>query len=177
MNALAGSAAVPLANALHYSRSAQEAVTDGLTGLLNHREFRRRLEAELVRHDAPGRQLSVLLIDIDRSKAVNDTMGHQHGDEVIKEAARVVRRTARIHDLVARYGGDELAVIVIDSSVAGAATLADRLVEGVHAASVGTLTASTMLRQAGGLARCASCSSWSSPSLRPRRCSRRRDPR
>src|SRR5205823_4375118 len=58
INALAGSAAVPLANALHYSRSAQEAVTDGLTGLLNHREFRRRLEAELVRHDAPGRQLS-----------------------------------------------------------------------------------------------------------------------
>jgi diguanylate cyclase (GGDEF)-like protein len=139
VNALAGSAAVPLANALHYSRSAQEAVTDGLTGLLNHREFRRRLEAELIRHEAPGRQLSVLLIDIDRFKSVNDTMGHQHGDEVIKEAARVVRRTARIHDLVARYGGDELAVIGMDSSAEGAAALAERLVEAVRAARIATI--------------------------------------
>jgi diguanylate cyclase (GGDEF)-like protein/putative nucleotidyltransferase with HDIG domain len=139
VNALAGSAAVPLANALHYSRSAQEAVTDGLTGLLNHREFRRRLEAELIRHEGPGRQLSVLLIDIDRFKAVNDTMGHQHGDEVIKEAARVVRRTARIHDLVARYGGDELAVIGMDSSAEGAAALAERLVDAVRAARIATI--------------------------------------
>jgi diguanylate cyclase (GGDEF)-like protein/putative nucleotidyltransferase with HDIG domain len=138
INALAGSAAVPLANALHYSRSAQEAVTDGLTGLLNHREFRRRLEAELARHDRPGRQLSVLLIDYDHFKSVNDTMGHQHGDEVIREAARVVRATARVHDLVARYGGDELAVIVMDSSVEGAAALGERLVEGVRAARVAT---------------------------------------
>jgi diguanylate cyclase (GGDEF)-like protein len=138
VNALAGSAAVPLANALHYSRSAQEAVTDGLTGLLNHREFRRRLEAELARRDRPGRQLSVLLIDYDHFKSVNDTMGHQHGDEVIREAARVVRSTARVHDLVARYGGDELAVIVMDSSAAGAAALAERLVEATRAARVDT---------------------------------------
>jgi putative nucleotidyltransferase with HDIG domain len=66
-------------------------------------------------------------------------MGHQHGDEVIKEAARVVRRTARIHDLVARYGGDELAVIGMDSSAEGAATLAERLVDAVRAARIATI--------------------------------------
>jgi putative nucleotidyltransferase with HDIG domain len=66
-------------------------------------------------------------------------MGHQHGDEVIKEAARVVRRTARIHDLVARYGGDELAVIGMDSSAEGAAALAERLVDAVRAARIATI--------------------------------------
>jgi diguanylate cyclase (GGDEF)-like protein/putative nucleotidyltransferase with HDIG domain len=138
INALAGSAAIPLANALHYQRSAQDAITDGLTGLLNHREFRRRLEVEFVRAEGRHRPVSLVLLDLDGFKSVNDSLGHQHGDEVLKAAAQIVRSTARAHDLVARYGGDELAVIALDAGSEGASSLAERLVEAVHGAEIKT---------------------------------------
>ncbi len=139
INALAGSAAVPLANALHYQRSTQEATTDGLTGLLNHREFRRRLGAAFSRPNRRGQPVSVMLIDFDHFKQVNDTVGHQHGDLVLRSGARVVRSTVRTHDLVARYGGDELSVVLLDAGPDGAAVLADRVVANVHAAKIGTV--------------------------------------
>jgi len=141
VNALAGSAAVPLANALGYQRSAQEAITDGLTGLLNHREFRRRLEREVSLRRSIPRPMAVMIIDLDHFKEVNDSMGHQHGDEVIRSAGQLVRATARAHDLVARYGGDELAVILPDSGLTGATSLAERLVAAVHAAGIRTTPA------------------------------------
>jgi len=144
INALAGSAAVPLANALGYQRSAQEAITDGLTGLLNHREFRRRLVQEVALRRTIPRPMAVMVIDLDHFKEVNDSMGHQHGDEVIRGAGRLVRATARAHDLVARYGGDELAVILPDSGLAGATALAERLLSGVHAAGIRTTPAHTL---------------------------------
>jgi diguanylate cyclase (GGDEF)-like protein len=141
VNALAGSAAVPLANALGYQRSAQEAITDGLTGLLNHREFRRRLEQEVMLRTSIPRPMAVMIIDLDHFKEVNDSMGHQHGDEVIRSAGRLVRTTARAHDLVARYGGDELAVILPDSGLTGSTSLAERLIAAVHAAGIRTTPA------------------------------------
>lgn len=136
VNALAGSSAVPLANAMHFQRSSEEATTDGLTGLLNHREFSRRLEAEFAHRQHRSSPLSLVMIDIDHFKSVNDSMGHQHGDEVLRQAAAVVRQTARAHDIVARYGGDELAVIVTDAGAGGAATLAERLLEAVRRARI-----------------------------------------
>lgn len=136
VNALAGSSAVPLANAMHFQRSSDEATTDGLTGLVNHREFRRRLEAEFARRQHRSSPLSLVMIDIDHFKSVNDSMGHQHGDEVIRQAAAIVRQTARAHDIVARYGGDELAVIVTDSGSGGAASLAQRLLDAVRRAHI-----------------------------------------
>jgi len=141
INALAGSAAVPLANALGYQRSAQEAITDGMTGLLNHREFRRRLEGEVTMRKTIPRPMAVMIIDLDHFKEVNDTMGHQHGDEVIRAAGKLVRITARAHDLVARYGGDELAVILPDSGPVGATALAERLVAAVRTAAIRTTPA------------------------------------
>jgi diguanylate cyclase (GGDEF)-like protein/putative nucleotidyltransferase with HDIG domain len=138
VNALAGSAAVTLANALHYQRSAQEAISDGLTGLFNHREFRRRLETEFVRAQRRGTPLSVMIIDLDHFKTVNDSMGHQHGDEVLIAAASVLRQTARAHDVVARYGGDELAIVLVEATPAGARIVAERLMDAVHAAQVVT---------------------------------------
>ena len=144
VNALAGSAAVPLANALGYQRSAQEAITDGLTGLLNHREFRRRLAQEVALRRTVTRPMAVMIIDLDHFKEVNDSMGHQHGDEVIRAAGRLVRATARAHDLVARYGGDELAVILTDSGLPGATALAERLGAAVHAAGIRTTPAHTL---------------------------------
>ena len=136
--ALSGSSAVPLANALRYQRSTQEATTDGLTGLYNVREFRRRLEAAFARPDRGVRPLSLLLVDFDHFKSVNDEIGHQHGDLVLQAGVKIVRACSRTNDTVARYGGDELAIIVADANSAGARRLADRIVEATRAASLPT---------------------------------------
>ncbi len=138
VHALSGSSAVPLANALRYQRSRQEATTDALTGLANVRELRRRLDTAFARPDRSATPLSLLLIDFDRFKSVNDELGHQHGDLVLQMGARIVRAAARAQDLVARYGGDELAVLVADTNGAGAQRLAYRIVDAVHAAAVST---------------------------------------
>jgi diguanylate cyclase (GGDEF)-like protein len=138
VSALSGSSAVPLANALRYHRSTQEATTDGLTGLANAREFRRRLAASFARPDRRSASFSVLLVDFDHFKSVNDQVGHQHGDLILQLGARIVRSAARSQDLVARYGGDELAVIVADSTAFGAQNLAHRIVEAVRAAAIST---------------------------------------
>jgi diguanylate cyclase (GGDEF)-like protein len=136
INALTGSMAVPLANALRYRTSAREAARDAITGLVNHREMRRRLEAELNRRRGTDRGMAFVLIDVDRFKQVNDTMGHQHGDEVLRLAAASIRSTVRSQDVVARYGGDEMAVILLDASPEGARLLADRIVEAARAARI-----------------------------------------
>ena len=138
VNALSGSTAVTLANALRYQRSRQEATTDSLTGLANVREFRRRLEGAFARPDRLGSPLSLLLIDFDHFKSVNDELGHQHGDLVLQMGARIVKAAARAQDMVARYGGDELAVMVADTNAIGAQRLAYRIVDAVHAAAVST---------------------------------------
>ena len=138
VNALSGGTAVTLANALRYQRSRQEATTDGLTGLANVREFRRRLEAAFARPDRLGSPISLLLIDFDHFKSVNDELGHQHGDLVLQMGARIVKAAARAQDMVARYGGDELAVMVADTNATGAQRLAYRIVDAVHAAAVST---------------------------------------
>ncbi len=139
VDALTGSSAVPVANALRYQRSRQEATTDGLTGLANAREFRRRLDAAFARPDRRDVPLSLLLIDFDHFKSVNDLKGHQHGDLVLQMGARIVRTAVRGQDLVARYGGDELAVIVTDANGAAAQRLAYRIVDAVHLAAVSTV--------------------------------------
>jgi diguanylate cyclase (GGDEF)-like protein len=136
--ALSGSATVPLANALRYQHSRQEATTDALTGLANAGEFHRRLEGAFARPDRRETPLSLLLVDFDHFKSVNDELGHQHGDLVLQMGARIVRDAARAQDLVARYGGDELAVMVADTNGTGAQRLAYRIVDAVHAAAVST---------------------------------------
>ncbi|MHB8587788.1 MAG: diguanylate cyclase [Candidatus Dormibacteraceae bacterium] len=138
VNALSGSTTVTLANALRYQRSRQEATTDGLTSLVNVREFRRRLDAAFVRPGRLSSPVSLLLIDFDHFKSVNDELGHQHGDLVLQMGARIVKAAARAQDMVARYGGDELAVMVADTNAAGAQRLAYRIVDAVHAAAVST---------------------------------------
>ena len=136
--ALSGSSAVPLANALRYHRSTQEATTDGLTGLANAREFRRRLAAAFAHPDRRAATFSVILVDFDHFKSVNDQVGHQHGDLVLQLGARIVRSVARAQDVVSRYGGDELVVMAPDTSAIGAQKLAHRIVEAVHEASIAT---------------------------------------
>ncbi len=136
VNSLASSAAGPLANSLRYERKTKEAITDGLTGLLNYREFRRLLDLEFSRYRRRQAPFSLMLIDIDYFKTVNDSMGHRHGDEVLKAAGDLLRRIVRDHDLVARYGGDELAVILPDTDADQARSAAERLVTAVRRAEV-----------------------------------------
>ena len=138
VNALSGSSAVAMANALRYHRSAQEATTDALTGLYNVRELRRRLDAVFARPDRATMSVSLLLIDFDHFKSVNDELGHQHGDLVLQMGARIARNAARAQDAVARYGGDELAILAVDTSGVGAQRLAYRIVDAVHSAAVAT---------------------------------------
>ncbi|MDC7744034.1 PleD family two-component system response regulator [Rhizobium binxianense] len=103
------------------------AVTDPLTGLYNRRYLDNHLNVLFNRSMARGRPLSVLITDIDRFKQVNDTYGHDGGDEVLREFANRVRSTIRGADLACRYGGEEFVVVMPDTSPEIAATVAERL--------------------------------------------------
>lgn len=103
------------------------AVTDGLTGLNNRRYLDNHLKTLFNRAATRGRALSVCITDIDRFKQVNDTYGHDAGDEVLKEFARRIRSTVRGADLACRYGGEEFVVVMPDTDAAAAAMIAERL--------------------------------------------------
>ncbi|RUM21273.1 PleD family two-component system response regulator [Rhizobium vallis] len=111
------------------------AVTDPLTGLYNRRYLDNHLNVLFNRSMARGRPLSVLITDIDRFKQVNDTYGHDGGDEVLREFANRVRSTIRGADLACRYGGEEFVVVMPDTSPEVAAAVAERLRTAVESTS------------------------------------------
>ncbi|HEY5947988.1 MAG TPA: diguanylate cyclase, partial [Kofleriaceae bacterium] len=111
------------------TRLAQLAVTDGLTGLYNHRHLHERLSLEVERSQRSGLPLSLLMLDVDHFKQFNDTFGHPAGDEVLRQLARVLNDTRRANDVVARYGGEEFAVILVDTAKFTAAKVAERVRE------------------------------------------------
>jgi len=98
------------------TRLAQLAVTDGLTGLYNHRHLHERLALEVERSQRSGLPLSLLMLDVDHFKQFNDTYGHPAGDEVLRQLARVLNDARRANDVVARYGGEEFALILVDTA-------------------------------------------------------------
>lgn len=103
------------------------AVTDGLMGIYNHKYFKQRLEEEVAKARRYSQQTSLVLLDIDYFKRVNDTYGHATGDIVLKNLAKWVTEATRTTDVVARYGGEEIAVILPHTGVAGAQEFAERL--------------------------------------------------
>jgi two-component system, cell cycle response regulator len=103
------------------------AVTDTLTGLHNRRYLDNHLKMLFDRSAARGRPLSACIVDIDRFKAVNDTFGHDAGDEVLKEFAKRVRSTVRGADLACRFGGEEFVVVMPDTDSEAASVIAERL--------------------------------------------------
>ena len=103
------------------------AVLDPLTGLHNRRHLDARLKSEFAFANRHGTPLSVLLIDIDHFKKVNDTYGHLGGDAALKALSDRLQRTVRIEDIVARYGGEEFAVVARGIEAPGAMLLADRV--------------------------------------------------
>ena len=114
----------------------EKAVRDPLTQLYNRRYMDERLTQELaysVRHQSP---LSVLMLDIDHFKAVNDTYGHPAGDAVLREVAALLLKMVRTEDLVARYGGEEMCIVARGVPPVGALALAERLRRGIERMSV-----------------------------------------
>lgn len=109
--------------------------TDPLTGLGNHRAFYAHLDAEITRAKATESKLTVLLLDINQLKAINDTLGHLAGDEALRQIARVLKPDARPTDLVYRYGGDEFAMILPASDLADARQVIDALNHNLHTGS------------------------------------------
>lgn len=124
---LALHAATALENAHYVRRIETLAITDGLTGLFNHREFQKRLEDEIQRARRYHRPLSLLIIDIDRFKSINDIYGHPFGDAVLKKIGELILSEIRDIDFAARYGGEEFAVIVPETSVEKALVVAERI--------------------------------------------------
>jgi diguanylate cyclase (GGDEF)-like protein len=106
-------------------------VTDGLTGLFNYRYLTQSIESELKRSVRYNRSLALLLIDIDYFKNLNDTYGHLCGDYVIKTVAKLLKDNVRGTDIVARYGGDELAVLLIETNPMSALEVAEKLKEAI----------------------------------------------
>ena len=108
--------------------------TDPLTGLANRRHFMERLEQEVERSDRYGRPLSLVALDLDHFKSVNDTHGHAAGDEVLREAARALDSVCRDVDLAARMGGEEMALILPETDITGARIVAERVREHIAGA-------------------------------------------
>jgi diguanylate cyclase (GGDEF)-like protein len=126
-------------NAVNRARLLRAGITDFLTGWHNRRYLQQRLKEELARAQRRGGTIACLMIDIDKFKSVNDGYGHLAGDNALKEVAQRVDTQIRSMDTAARFGGDELAILLPESSATEAARLAERIRE-VIAADPFTLT-------------------------------------
>jgi diguanylate cyclase (GGDEF)-like protein len=131
----ASHAALAIRNANLLARVQQAAVTDGLTELANRRAFDRSLDRELSRAARTDGRLSVVLLDIDHFKLLNDNHGHVVGDTVLKQIAVALRACGREYDTIARYGGEEFAAVLPGCSSGLAMQVAERLREAVQEAA------------------------------------------
>jgi diguanylate cyclase (GGDEF)-like protein len=125
--------AIALDNAISLQRSEAASVTDDLTGLYNSRYLNLVLRRESKRASRSGRPLSLLFLDLDGFKGVNDTHGHLAGSKALVEAAVIIRGSARETDVAARFGGDEFSVILPDTGRDGAVSVAERIRDRINA--------------------------------------------
>ncbi|HHT9106969.1 MAG TPA: diguanylate cyclase, partial [Candidatus Wujingus californicus] len=126
-------ATIAIENATIYEEAHKLATTDSLTGLLNHREFRRRLEENIEGSKRYHYKVSLLMIDIDHFKEFNDTYGHQVGDRILKTIGSILMSHVRVIDTCARYGGEEFVVILKETEALGAVIVAERIHSSVNA--------------------------------------------
>jgi two-component system cell cycle response regulator len=131
---LALQAAEALVRTRLYAQAERLATTDGLTGLLNRRTFNAQLHGRLREAERYQRPLSLILIDVDHFKQVNDGYGHPAGDAVLRSVADLLTRQARETDIVARYGGEEMALILPETDARGALAIAERIRKSVGGA-------------------------------------------
>lgn len=112
-----------------FEKTQHQAQTDGLTGMLNHITFYETLEAELRRSQRYGGQVSIIMADVDDLKPINDKYGHRAGDLMIRQISRRISACIRQIDIAARYGGDEFAIILPNTSLEDAIVVAERMVQ------------------------------------------------
>ena len=124
---LLGQAAASIENISLHELVSEQAVTDDLTGLSNKRRFRELLEKEAARAERFGHELSLLMLDIDDFKRVNDTHGHLQGDEVLRRIAEALDSESRGVDEPARYGGEEFAIALPETGLEGALEVGERI--------------------------------------------------
>jgi diguanylate cyclase (GGDEF)-like protein/putative nucleotidyltransferase with HDIG domain len=127
LGTLADQVGVALHNAQAYQEAQEQAITDGLTGLKTHRYFMEALEAEWRRAPRSRRPFSLIMMDLDGFKRVNDRQGHLEGDKVLTAVAQALGARSRQSNLVARYGGDEFAILLPDCTTDQAVGMAERL--------------------------------------------------
>jgi diguanylate cyclase (GGDEF)-like protein len=149
--AYAGHAAIALSNARLVARLERQASEDPLTGLANQRRFRYECAAEFSRQQRAGGHSSIVMLDLDEFKAINDLYGHPYGDQVLISVAEALRDVVRGHDTVARLGGEEFALLLPGADAGGAWEIAERarseiaripLANGVLTCSAGVAAAS-----------------------------------
>lgn len=134
---LAGPIALAIDNAKLHEEVKTAAITDTVSGLLNRYEFERLLLSEVQRAERYKSPLSLLIVDVDSFKKYNDTFGHPAGDERLKTTAALIRSHLRNNDVAARYGGDEFAIILPNTSKQGAIQFAKRLHRAAEISSAG----------------------------------------
>ncbi len=124
---ISNQAGLAIQNRRLYEKAYYSAITDGLTGIYNHKYFREQLEFQLEKAKEYSFKISLILIDIDHFKKFNDTYGHQIGDHVLKEVAKVIQNCVNSDSLVARYGGEEFVVILPDTSIDDALMVGEKI--------------------------------------------------
>jgi diguanylate cyclase (GGDEF)-like protein len=127
LQAVANHLALALRNALLYRQMQNQADHDGLTRIFNRQNFERRIVKELKRHQRYQNELSLLMLDLDHFKQINDDYGHLAGDMVLREVADILRTTLRECDFPARFGGEEFVVILPHTEEENAWILAERI--------------------------------------------------
>lgn len=127
LKALCSQAALSISDAKLHREVHQKAAIDGLTGVYNHRRFQERLQEETERFARQKEPFSLLMIDVDFFKKINDRFGHPVGDKVLRDVAGTLLKTVRRIDFVARYGGEEFAVLLINAGPREAFSLAERI--------------------------------------------------
>lgn len=120
-------ASVIIRSAGEYARATEDALTDTLTNLPNRRHLDQRIDAEIERSQRYNHKFSLLMIDLDGFKGINDTFGHSIGDSVLKQVAAALRRALRSSDFLARYGGDEFSIILPETGLQRAMMVAEKL--------------------------------------------------
>ncbi|MDQ7793016.1 MAG: diguanylate cyclase [bacterium] len=143
---LGGQAATALDRALRYQEARRLAITDSKTGIFNYRYFYERLRDEMQKADQQGSCLSVIFLDIDFLKEINDRYGHGMGDTVIQETARIIGQSIRDTDVAARYGGEEFIVVLPGAESAIALAVAERIRRAVEATVFGESSAGEPVR-------------------------------
>lgn len=136
VNSFAEHLAVAIENARRYGELRELSITDSLTGLYVHRHFQETLEKEIARAERCGATLSMIMLDIDNFRKLNETYGHHMGDLVLRELGLLVTQELREYDVASRYGGEEVCLTLPNTSMLQAKALADRLLQKIRSHEV-----------------------------------------